>query len=193
MIKGYDLDKASSRGQTTYFDNWEYDDIYKYVLERDEQEALKINYNNKKRIIRAAQIIYLTNQKKSSQDTQKDNYVYDCFIIETTRDRNKLYELINERTIKMLNNHWIEEVKALMDKDPHIDNLQALKAIGYPQVIEHIKTNEPIDIEKIQQVTRNLAKKQQTWCRTKYQNKHVFNVDLDNYKDLLEEIKAWKK
>lgn len=193
VIKGYDLDKASSRGETTFFDDWAYDDIYNYVLERDEEEALKINYNNKKRIIRAAQIIFLTNQKKSTQDIQKNHYIYDCFIIETTRDRNKLYELINERTIKMLNNNWVEEVKQLMDKDPNIINLQALKAIGYPQVIQHLQTNEPIDIERIQQLTRNLAKKQQTWCRTKYQNKYVFDVDNDKYETLLNDIKFWLK
>ncbi len=193
VIKGYNLDKSPSRGQTTYFDNWNYDDIYNYVLERDQEEALKINYNNKKRIIRAAQIIHMTNQKKSEQDNQKDNYVFDCFIIETSKDREKLYELINQRVEVMIDNNWVREVEGLLEQDANITKLQALKAIGYPQVIEHIKTNQPVDIETIKQVTRNLAKKQMTWCRSKYDDKHVFKVDEDDYNELFNKVKVWLK
>ena len=50
-------------------------------------------------------------------------------------------------------------MRKLYYQDPHIDRLQALKAIGYPQVLEHVKTQQPIDLEKIKQTTRNLAKK----------------------------------
>ncbi len=191
VIKGYNLDKSPSRGQTTYFDNWDYDDIYNYVLERDKEEALKINYNNKKRIIRAAQIIHMTNQKKSALDTQKDNYIFDCFIIETIKDREELYELINNRVDVMIDNDWVNEVKLLLNKDANIANLQALKAIGYPQIIQHIQTNQPIDTETIKQITRNLAKKQMTWCRTKYANKHVFNTNHDKYEELLNQVRNW--
>lgn len=194
LIKGYNLDKTESREQVKYFDNWTYDDIYNYVLEKDPDEAMKINYNNKKRIIRAAQIIYATNTKKSEIDNQKDNYVYDCFIIETSMPRDELYEKINNRTDLMISNDWLNEVKLLLDKDKNVKNLQALKAIGYPQVIESLVNNSKIDVEKIKQATRNLAKKQMTWCRTKYPiDRIVFDNSRDNYEKLKEKIERWIK
>jgi tRNA A37 N6-isopentenylltransferase MiaA len=47
------------------------------------------------------------------------------------------------------NNHAIEE-------------LNALKAIGYGEIIESLKQKTPLNIDKIKQRTRNYAKRQLT-------------------------------
>lgn len=191
LIKGYDLNKTDAREAINYFNNWTYDEIYEYVLNRDKTEALKIGYNNKKRIIRAAQIIYSTNLKKSELDNQKQSYIYDCFIIQTIMDKQGLYTELNNRTELMINNEWINEVKNLLQKDANIINLQAMKAIGYQQIAHSLIQNKEIDIEYIKQITRNLAKKQLTWCKNKYKDVYQFDIKKDNYDDLVCSIKKW--
>jgi tRNA A37 N6-isopentenylltransferase MiaA len=37
-----------------------------------------------------------------------------------------------------------------------------MKAIGYLEIVKHLQTNKPIDIDKIKQRTRNYAKRQLT-------------------------------
>lgn len=193
VIKGYHLNKTLSREEITYFDNWSYDDIYNYVLEKDPQEALKINKNNQKRIIRAAQIIYSLNQPKSNLDQQKNSYVYDCLIIETILDRQMLYEKINTRVEKMLEMGWENEVIQLLNHYPNFENLQAANALGYKEIIKAIKTNNPIPSELIKQKTRNYAKKQLTWNRNKYQNIIKFNMLNDDFNNLLNIINGFIK
>lgn len=189
VIKGYDLNKSDGRNEIKYFDNWSYDQIYNYVLEHDKQEALKINYNNTKRIIRAAQIIYTTNKPKSEIDNQKDQYIYDTFIIETCTERDKLYERINNRVDQMISNSWVQEVNNLYIQNPNIINLQALKAIGYKQILDSIINNNIINIDLIKQTTRQLAKKQMTWNRNKYNLVHKFDISTDNYENLINKIR----
>lgn len=192
LIKGYNLNKSLSREDIDYFNDWNYDDIYNYVYERDPVEALKINYNNKKRIIRAAQIIHSTNNKKSELDNQKNQYIYDCFIIVTKMERDQLYKKINHRTEKMLMNNWNDEVQELIKKDNNVINLQAFKAIGYKQIADSIINNQAIDLEKIKQITRNLAKKQMTWCKTKYlNNKYEYDITKDDYEILKDKLNKW--
>lgn len=191
VIKGYNLNKIDARVNIHYFDDWDYEDIYQYVLEHDYDEAIKINKNNKKRIIRAAQIIHESKQKKSSLDNQFKSYVYDCFIIQTSLDRESLYKKIDERVDQMLDNDWVNEVKLLIDKDENINLLQAFNAIGYKQIYNAIIYNVTIDSDLIKKNTRNLAKKQITWCKNKYDNKYIFDCSKDNYDDLKNKINEW--
>ncbi|MGL4948504.1 MAG: tRNA (adenosine(37)-N6)-dimethylallyltransferase MiaA [Mycoplasma sp.] len=191
VIKGYELDKTDGRNEVTHFDSWNYDDIYNYVLEKDQEEALKINYENKKRIIRAAQIIFSTNQKKSTQDNQVNNYVYDVFIIETVLDRPILHDVINKRVDVMLSNNWLEEVLYLNNKDNNVSNLKAFQAIGYKQLLDAHNNNINIDIEIIKQLTRQLSKRQMTWNRNKYKEITRFDTTKDDYLSLLNTVKSF--
>ncbi|MGL4951747.1 MAG: tRNA (adenosine(37)-N6)-dimethylallyltransferase MiaA [Mycoplasma sp.] len=188
VIKGYKLDKSESREQISYFDNWTYDEIYNYVLEKDYDEAIKINYQNTKRIIRAAQIIHETKQKKSEIDNQIDNYEYDVLIIETLIDREILHKAINSRVDKMIDNNWKEEIINLLSKDSNIINLKAFQAIGYKQIANSIKNNLEIDIEVIKQLTRQFAKRQMTWNRNKYKEIIRFDPINEDYSDILNTV-----
>lgn len=79
--------------------------------------------------------------------------------------RSQLYERINQRTVQMLEQGWIEETKALMQQYP-VD-CQGLKAIGYSQIIAYLnqELSDKEMIGQIQQKTRNYAKRQLTWFR----------------------------
>lgn len=188
LIKGYDFSRYGSRKDNNHFDNWTYDEIYNYVLEKDPQEALKIHKNNKKRIIRAAQIIYETKSPKSNIKNKK--CIYNCYIINMLKKRDELYDKINRRVDEMLNSNWYSEVLNLYNNDKNITNLQAFKAIGYSHILDAIITNSEIDINKIKQLTRNYAKRQITWNKSKYDIS--FNYE-DNYDELVLSLNTWFK
>ena len=80
--------------------------------------------------------------------------------------RAALYARINSRTVQMIDSGWIEEVRNLMARGVPRD-AKPFQFIGYSEWRQHTEGDLPKDvvIEKIQQATRNFAKRQLTWFR----------------------------
>ena len=188
LIKNYELDKARDRKNISFFDHMSYDEIYDYLYENDPEEAVKINKNNKRRIIRAAQLFYETKQTKKQQN-KNNKLIYDVFFINTILDREYLYNKIDDRVEQMINNNWVQEVKKLYEFDNNITNLQAFKAIGYNDILNAIINNKNIDIENIKKLTRNYAKRQITW--NKRYDKIDININNYNHQELVDKIKLF--
>jgi tRNA dimethylallyltransferase len=91
---------------------------------------------------------------------------YDVTIKWLNPPREQLYHQINTRVHTMLQQGLLDEVKALL---PH-QHLPVLNTVGYVELFDYInnKCTLPQAIEKIQQHTRNYAKRQITWCRKYY-------------------------
>ena len=96
-------------------------------------------------------------------------------------DREKLYERINIRVDKMIENGLIEEVENLQRKYNHFPT--AMQGLGYKEVVQYFQkelTKEEM-IEKIKQESRRYAKRQLTWFR---KNKQTIWIDgLANLED----------
>ena len=77
--------------------------------------------------------------------------------------REQLYDNINGRVDKMMQDGLLEEVKALV---PY-RNLNALQTVGYTELFDHLDGKLSLNeaVEKIKQNTRNYAKRQMTWFR----------------------------
>jgi tRNA dimethylallyltransferase len=108
-----------------------------------------------------------------------------------TNEREQLYELINQRVDAMFKSGWVTEVKELLAKDKNIIKLNALKAIGYDEIIDALVNNHNIDIEKIKQRSRHYAKKQLTWINHHYVDPLYF--DQHNEDKVIATIKTWLK
>ena len=95
--------------------------------------------------------------------------------------REKLYQRINERVDKMMQEGLLEEVKALL---PY-QHLNALQTVGYRELFTHFNGEKTLEraVELIKQNTRRYAKRQLTWLK-KYEN--VFWCD--NAKEALDRI-----
>ncbi|MBC8193932.1 MAG: hypothetical protein H8E18_16215 [FCB group bacterium] len=91
------------------------------------------------------------------------------------RDRKILYNRINHRVLKMLEEGLIEECQALLEKG-YTPELYPMKTIGYKEVYAFLagKIDEAEMIDSIQQNTRNFAKRQLTWFRN-----HPFDYWID--------------
>jgi len=178
LIKNFDL--SSSTGRTSKYDNLDNQQLHAMLAKLDPDEAKKIPANNRKRVVRALQIIDETGKTKSSKDVQLKKYYYDCLVIYMDVDRASLYETINYRVKQMIDQGWKQEVEKLLAKDKNVINLNALRALGYPEVADAIINNKPINVDLIAQKTRRYAKRQVTWCNHQYPNLFHYHGSQDD-------------
>jgi tRNA dimethylallyltransferase len=129
----------------------------------DAQRAQAIHTSDTYRIKRALEIWHKTGEKPSQRILQYEP-VCPYRVIFVARDRAQLYARIDERTIHMLKNGWIEEVAALRSTAWEAF-LKTKALIGYPEILHHLENN--LDLSKttqiIQQETRHYAKRQFTF------------------------------
>ena len=158
------------------------EEIHDILTELDPENAKKIHPNNRKRVIRA---IELAKTQNSEERNQNHNLIYDPLIICLSLEREVLYNRINQRVLKMIENGLIEEVQQDRDKI----GFQASKAIGFNDVcnyLDGIISKEDM-IDNIQKASRHYAKRQLTWYRN-HPNTLIVNVNLDNYSNINEKL-----
>ena len=132
LIKKYYL--SSSNARSNKYENLNNKELSELLKKLDLKEAQKIPINNRRRIIRALEIIDDTEVTKSQKDFQRNVY-FDCLIIYMDVPREILYKTINENVIKMIKKGWKNELKGLLLKDKNIMHLTALKATAIMKFI----------------------------------------------------------
>ncbi len=158
------------------------DYLHKTLYAIDKTSAEKISIGDLKRIIRALEIYELTGKTMSqyNKNFRKESKDYNLCMYCLTMDRSRLYERINLRVDRMIEEGLVEEVKSLLERgyDP---NLISLQGIGYKEIILYLKGNISLDdsVEIIKKASRNYAKRQLTWFR---RDKRFNWVDIDNFK-----------
>ncbi len=124
----------------------------------------KVDLKNHKRVIHALEICYMTGQPYSSFLTKEAKQrPFNIIMVGLNRDREELYERINKRVHIMIEEGLIEEVKSVYQHK----NLNSLNTVGYKEIIKFLDGEWDLDfaISKIQQNSRNYAKKQLTWFK----------------------------
>ena len=140
------------------------------LRERDPATFEKIDRQNPRRVIRAIEVIRLTGKKFSDQRAEWSpaSGIQDSEprIICLTRAANDLHARINARVDEMFSRGLVEETRSLL-KHGLAENKFAMQAIGYRQVVEHLRGErglaETIELVKIR--SRQFAKRQLTWFR----------------------------
>ena len=159
------------------------EELHSILKEKDEESSIKIHPNNRKRVLQA---ISRSSSNKVSDNTNKDNKVYDFTLIGLTLEREQLYEIINKRVDIMINNGLIEEVKSLYDANIQSNSVQA---IGYKELYTYFDKNCTLEeaVNKIKQKSRNLAKKQFTFFNNQFDCNWV-DVDLNNFDNTFKKV-----
>jgi len=141
------------------------DFLYDLLKEKDEEAAKRIHPNDEKRIIRRLEI--LNNEKGNPKkfDFEEKRSGYNFKIFGLNHEREVLYERINKRADIMVEKGLFDEVKNLYGE--YGDDNIALMAIGYKEIIDHLKGNIGKDeaIELIKRNSRRFAKRQITWFK----------------------------
>ena len=155
------------------------------LLEKIKQKdkTLDIHLNNRKRLERA-----LEKLENNGTFTNNGNIkLYDFYTIGLTTNRNNLYEIINNRVDKMINNGLLEEVRALYDNNIRGKSINT--GIGYKELYEYfdgkISKEEAIDL--IKKNSRHYAKRQYTFFNNQM-DVTWFETNYDDFNKTIDEV-----
>ena len=181
----YDYKLTEEKEKDTY-DNLTNEELYKKLTELDKD--IMIDKNNRRRLIRA--INYYKENNKSINKNKTDKLLYDALFIGLTTDRQILYNKINKRVDKMIENGLIDEVKSFYDKG--VKTKPLLNAIGYKVVYSYLDGNISKEemIEKIKQNSRNYAKRQYTFFNHQLKIKW-FETDYNDFNNTIKEVESY--
>jgi tRNA dimethylallyltransferase len=143
------------------------DDLRSQLAELDPEAAKKIDLKNRRRLVRALEISLLTGKSASEivagvGDSGRPGSSIPATGVFVFRDRQELYERINQRVEMMFERGVIEEVRTAGERSQ-----TASQMIGLREIRELLagKKSIPQCIAEIQQATRRYAKRQLTWFR----------------------------
>ena len=135
------------------------------LLRKLDPEHWKIvDRNNPRRVIHALEICIQTGKTYTSfrSNTIKER-PFNIIKIGLNRDRDELYNRINQRVLDMIEEGMIEEALQVYPKR----TLNSLNTVGYKELFEYLDGLTTLDeaIFKIQSNTRRYARKQLTWYK----------------------------
>lgn len=171
LLKNYDLPKIlPDEKLRTELRELSNDELFAYLEKLDNKACKNIDINDRKKIIRAIEILKgtagdLNNSRGISESKYNVEWIGKNF------DRKTLYERIDKRVNLMIENGLIEETKFLRKKHGDIPNLT--DTIGYREILGYLNGEYTLDeaTNKLKQNTRNYAKRQLTWFRKNHEIK----------------------
>lgn len=167
--------------------------LHKRLNEIDPEAAARINENDPQRIQRALEVYEITGDTMTSllSEGRKQKLLFPIKkIILSPEDRSVLHERVKQRFITMLTVGLIDEVEALYHRGDLSLNLPSMRMVGYRQVWRYL--NGDTSYEEMQEraiiATRQLAKRQITWCRSETDAKWYNSEKPDILSDILQNI-----
>ena len=184
VIKNYQFLEEKRSNEQSKYDSLTNEELHHVLANLDPDKASEIHPNNRKRVLRAIELI--SSNVDNTSRSKKNELVYDALIIFLNDNRESLYDRINKRVDKMLADGLIEEVKNIC-----INNysMTSKVAIGYKEVIQYL--NNEIDynemVELIKKNSRHYAKRQFTWFKNQ-DNCQVVNINLEDFNKTIDEV-----
>lgn len=165
--------------------------LYNMLKESDPRSAEEIHPNNIKRIIRALEFYHDTGTQISLHNAaqrQKES-PYDFIYVILNRDRAAIYDRINKRADKMIEDGLIDEVRGLLKRGVNKECL-SMQGLGYKESIEYIEGRLSLDeaVCEIKKNTRHFAKRQITWFKREKEAVWMNYEDYDNIDDMVDAI-----
>lgn len=142
------------------------EDLYKRAMEIDPKAMEKISSNDRKRISRVLEIYHLTGHNKTELEAESiGDEIYDFRTFVLNWPREQLYERVNARVDKMIEQGLVDEVKGVLKK--YKDFPTSMQALGYKEIKLYLEGLFTLDeaIELIKTESRHYAKRQLTWFR----------------------------
>lgn len=164
--------------------------LYELLMEKDYDTATKLNINDTKRIIRALEVYDVTKipMSKQNKDFRKPSSKYNLIMYLLYMDRSKLYDRINARVDKMIEDGLINEVETLL-KLGYEKSLNSMQGIGYKEIVDYLENKISLDeaVELIKKRSRNYAKRQLTWFK---RDERYRWINVDEFSDV-EDLCVW--
>ncbi len=134
------------------------------LRELDPEYYAIVDRKNPKRVIHALEICLMTgNTYTSYRKQEKKPRPFNIIKIGLNREREELYERINQRVLQMVADGLVEEARSVYPQR----GLNALNTVGYKELFEYFdgKCTELEAIFRIQCDSRKYCRKQLTWFR----------------------------
>ena len=131
----------------------------------DPGAAASIDPRNRRRVVRAVEVI-LTTGKRFSEQRRRGESPYRLLLIGLKRPRPELYERIDKRIERMFAEGFLDEVQRLLDAG-YAPTLPAMSAIGYRQAAAVLRGEMSLDEAKRQmkRQTRIFVRRQGNWFK----------------------------
>lgn len=148
---------------------WPY--MHELLRTIDRPSYEKLNPNDRQRISRALEVHAMTGRAMSSYFSETRQSCpferLEFILLPLTDDRTELRKIIRKRFLKMLDDGFVDEVRALMSSGELNLDMPSMRSVGYRQIFEYLKGEYDYDtmVEKSVVATSKLAKHQMTWLR----------------------------
>ncbi|PSQ95755.1 MAG: tRNA (adenosine(37)-N6)-dimethylallyltransferase MiaA [Bacteroidetes bacterium SW_9_63_38] len=141
--------------------------LYEELQEVDPVQAEKNDPTKTQRVIRALEVYHGTGKPLTYYHENQPEPPFSYTTVVLNRDRQKLYDRINQRVDRMLDSGLLDEVRAVMDIDGVQLDEPPLSTIGYREPIQHLRGEIDYDemVQLVKRNTRRYAKRQLTWFR----------------------------
>lgn len=150
-----------------------------------------VDKKNHKRIVHALEICYMTGRTFTSFRTNtKKKRPFRILKIGLRMGREKLFDRINRRVDKMVEDGLVEEAKGVY----HLRHLNSLNTVGYKEIFKYIDGEWDLQTakERLKKNTRVYAKKQMTWFKHD-EEIHWFDKDKKETEEILKSVTALLK
>jgi len=150
-------------------DGWQ--SLHNRLNEIDPEAASRINENDPQRIQRALEVYEITGETMTALLSEGRKQAFPLPIkkvILSPEDRAVLHERVKQRFVSMLESGLVSEVESLYQRGDLSLSLPSMRLVGYRQVWRYL--DGQTSYEEMQEhaiiATRQLAKRQITWCRS---------------------------
>jgi tRNA dimethylallyltransferase len=157
----------------------------------DPKTAARLHPSDRRRLVRALEVIELTGQPLSALQAEHDRPAPpDVRVWALEPPRAALYERINRRVLGFFDSSLVDEVRSLQRGPRPLCNVAA-QAIGYREVIAMLAgaTTLSQTVDLIQTRSRQFAKRQATWFRA-LEELHSMPINPDDNPQTIAETLA---
>lgn len=142
--------------------------LHQRLARADPATAARLHPNDRRRIIRAIEVLEKTGRPLSELQREHDRPATGVAVFALERERADLRRRIDARVDAMIDGGWVDEVSRLIDLPRPLDPVPA-QAVGYRDLIEHLREPSAMPlaraIDRIKIRTGQFAKRQGTWFR----------------------------
>jgi tRNA dimethylallyltransferase len=165
--------------------------LHNRLAKIDPEAAARINENDPQRIQRALEVYEITGETMSAllSEGRKQAFPHPIKkIILSPEDRSDLHERVKLRFLTMLESGLVEEVEALYKRGDLSLALPSMRLVGYRQVWRYLDAETSYEemTERAIIATRQLAKRQITWCRSEKNAEWFDSMKSDIFSKILQ-------
>lgn len=165
--------------------------LYDELEEVDPEQAKNADPTKTQRVIRALEVYHGTGKPLTYyyENQPEPPFTFDTIVL--NRDRERLYDRINRRVDRMLEEGLLDEVRTVMEIEGIRLDQPPLSTIGYREPIQYLRGEIDYDemVRLVKRNTRRYAKRQLTWFR-RYDEYTWREASETTSEELLSHLKA---